>query len=153
MGIAIRRPHLDDALALARESDIGFHLLDRIYGTLITAAPDPVSALAALDEAEVGVRGPLETCPGCRITLTVPAAIAAARVGDLDRLVSDGRTGRLVKPGDPAALADALRALAERPDERARLGAAARRTALAAHTWDGAIGRILSACGLGAEAA
>jgi len=31
------------------------------------------------------VRGPLETCPGCRITLAVPAAIAAARGGDLDR--------------------------------------------------------------------
>jgi hypothetical protein len=38
-----------------------------------------------LDEAELGVRGPLETCPGCRITLAVPAAIAAARAGDLDR--------------------------------------------------------------------
>ena len=78
-------PLLDEALAVARESDIGFHLLDRIYGTKITAAPDPVAALAVLDEAETAVRGPLETCPGCRITLTVPAAIAAARAGDLDR--------------------------------------------------------------------
>jgi DNA-binding SARP family transcriptional activator/tetratricopeptide (TPR) repeat protein len=76
---------LDEALAVARESDIGFHLLDRIYGTKITAAADPAAALAALDEAEAAVRGPLETCPGCRITLTVPAAIAAARAGDLDR--------------------------------------------------------------------
>jgi len=32
------------------------------------------------------VRGPVETCPGCRITLAVPAAIAAARAGDLERL-------------------------------------------------------------------
>ena len=31
------------------------------------------------------MRGPLETCPGCRITLAVPGAIAAARAGDLDR--------------------------------------------------------------------
>lgn len=30
------------------------------------------------------MHGPLETCPGCRITLTVPAAIAAARAGRLD---------------------------------------------------------------------
>jgi hypothetical protein len=30
------------------------------------------------------VRGPLETCPGCRITFAVPAAIAAARAGELD---------------------------------------------------------------------
>ena len=76
---------LDEALAVARESDVGFHLLDRIYGTRITAAADPAAALAMLDEAELGVRGPLETCPGCRITLAVPAAIAAARAGDLDR--------------------------------------------------------------------
>jgi DNA-binding SARP family transcriptional activator/tetratricopeptide (TPR) repeat protein len=77
---------LDEALAIARESDVGFHLLDRIYGTRITAAADPESALAALEEAEEAVRGPVETCPGCRITLAVPAAIAAARAGDLERL-------------------------------------------------------------------
>jgi tetratricopeptide (TPR) repeat protein len=87
---------LDDALALARETDIGFHLLDRIYGTLIAAAPDPAGALAALDEAEAAVRGPLETCPGCRITLTVPAAIAAARAGDLDRARQHAEHGQML---------------------------------------------------------
>jgi DNA-binding SARP family transcriptional activator/tetratricopeptide (TPR) repeat protein len=76
---------LDDALAVARESDVGFHLLDRIYGTRIAAARDPGAGLAAVEEAESAVRGPAETCPGCRITLAVPAAIAAARAGDLDR--------------------------------------------------------------------
>lgn len=76
---------LDAALAIARESDVGFHLLDRIYGTRIAAAPDPGSALAALEDADAAVHGPLETCPGCRITLAVPAAIAAARAGDLER--------------------------------------------------------------------
>lgn len=76
---------LDEALALARESAVGFHLFDRIYGTLITAAQDPDEALAALEEAETAVRGPVETCPGCRITLAVPAAIAATRAGDSER--------------------------------------------------------------------
>jgi NAD(P)-dependent dehydrogenase (short-subunit alcohol dehydrogenase family) len=73
---------LEDALAVAHESDAGFHLLDRIYGTKITAASSPASCLAALEEAESAIRGPDETCPGCRITLAVPAAIAAARTGD-----------------------------------------------------------------------
>jgi DNA-binding SARP family transcriptional activator len=76
---------LDEALAIARESDVGFHLLDRIYGTRVTAARDSSAALAALEEAEEAVRGPIETCPGCRITLAVPAAIAAARAGDTER--------------------------------------------------------------------
>ncbi|MFL5824943.1 MAG: ATP-binding protein [Thermoleophilaceae bacterium] len=76
---------LEEALAVARESDVGFHLFDRIYGTRVAAAPDPASALAALEEAEAAVCGPVETCPGCRITLAVPAVIAAARAGDLER--------------------------------------------------------------------
>ncbi len=76
---------LDDALAVARESDAGFHLFDRIYGARILAAPDPQTALAAVEEAEAAVRGPAETCPGCRITLAVPAAIAAAQARDPDR--------------------------------------------------------------------
>lgn len=76
---------LDEALDLARSPDIGFHLLDRIYGTrLALLANDPAAALAALEDAQEAVRGPLETCPGCRITFAVPAAIAAARAGRLD---------------------------------------------------------------------
>ena len=75
---------LEEALDLARQTDIGFHLLDRIYGTRVALGADPVSALAALEDAEEAVRGPLETCPGCRITFAVPAAIAAARAQRLD---------------------------------------------------------------------
>ncbi|HEX4902525.1 MAG TPA: AAA family ATPase [Acidimicrobiales bacterium] len=77
---------LDEALDLARITDIGFHLLDRIYGTRITlAGEDRDAALAAVDEAEDAVRGQLETCPGCRITFAVPAAIACARSGSVER--------------------------------------------------------------------
>ena len=79
---------LDDALDLARVTDIGFHLLDRIYGTrVMLAGGDPDAALAAVDEAESAVQGQLETCPGCRITFAVPAAIACATAGALDRAI------------------------------------------------------------------
>ena len=77
---------LEVALAIARDSDIGFHLFDRIYGARISLARDPAEGLDLVQEAEEAVRGPLETCPGCRITLAVPAAIASARAGDLDRV-------------------------------------------------------------------
>ena len=73
-----------DALAAAAESNLAHHLLDRIYGTKLAACSGSAQ-LAALDEAEAAVRGPAETCPTCRIALVTPAAIAAARVGDLDR--------------------------------------------------------------------
>jgi len=79
------RTLIDEALDLARQTDIGFHLFDRIYGTRIAMhANDPEAALHALQDAAASVRGPLETCPGCRITFAVPAAIAAARAGDVD---------------------------------------------------------------------
>ena len=84
---------VDDALAVARESDAGFHLLDRIYGTRIAASP-PAAALAAVEEAESAIRGPAETCPGCRITLVVPAAIAAARAGDAGRAARYGQAAQ-----------------------------------------------------------
>ena len=89
--LAMHRGQLDQAWALihaaldvARDSDIGFHLLERIYGTRIALATDPDAALAEVFEAQDAVRGPLETCPGCRITFAVPATIAAARAGELD---------------------------------------------------------------------
>jgi tetratricopeptide (TPR) repeat protein len=89
--VAMHRGRHDDARALisraldlARQTDIGFHLLDRIYGTRILLASSPAAALHALHDAREAVRGPLETCPGCRITFAVPAAIAAARGGRLD---------------------------------------------------------------------
>jgi tetratricopeptide (TPR) repeat protein len=79
------RALVDEALDVARQTDIGFHLLDRIYGTRINLhAEDPGAALYVMEDASASVRGPLETCPGCRITFAVPAAIAAARAGELD---------------------------------------------------------------------
>jgi DNA-binding SARP family transcriptional activator len=79
------RALIDEALDVARQTDIGFHLLDRIYGTRINLhRDDPQGALHVMADASESVRGPLETCPGCRITFAVPAAIAAARAGELE---------------------------------------------------------------------
>jgi len=79
------RPFLADALLMARESEVGHHTLDRIYGAMVEAAGDPAAGLALVCEAESAIRGPAETCPTCRIAFIVPAAIAAARAGDLER--------------------------------------------------------------------
>ena len=79
------RPLLARALLVARESYLGHHLFDRIYGAMITVEEDPRRAMYIVEEAEKAVIGPLETCPACRITFEVPAAIASARFGDIAR--------------------------------------------------------------------
>lgn len=76
---------LDAALAVARESYLGHHLLDRIYGAKVRVLSDPEAALAMVREGENAIKGPAETCPACRITFVAPAAIAAARAGDMKR--------------------------------------------------------------------
>ena len=87
---------LSEALAAARDSNLPHHLLDRIYGTMIAAAADPPSALAGVEEAESAFHGPAETCPACKIGLVVPAAIATARAGDLDRAARYAETAELL---------------------------------------------------------
>jgi tetratricopeptide (TPR) repeat protein len=79
------RPFLAEALLLARESEVGHHTLDRVYGAMVEAAPDPAAGLALVAEAEAAIVGPAETCPTCRIAFIVPAAVAAARGADLER--------------------------------------------------------------------
>ena len=54
-------------------------------------------------------------------------AVVACTVGGVPDVVVDGETGVLVPRDDAAALVRALRALLAAPDERRRLGAAARR--------------------------
>lgn len=79
------RPLLADALLMARESEVGHHTLDRIFGAMVDAAADPAAGVELVHEAEISIQGPAETCPTCRIAFIVPATIAAARGGELAR--------------------------------------------------------------------
>jgi len=53
-----------------------------------------------------------------------------SRTGGIVDVIEDGRTGRLVPPGDADALEAALRALLAHPDQRAAMGQAGRRLCL-----------------------
>ena len=62
--------------------------------------------------------------------------MVASRVAGIPDVVTDGTNGVLVPPGDVAALRAALARLAADGALRARLGAAARETAMRRHGWD-----------------
>jgi tetratricopeptide (TPR) repeat protein len=74
---------LQRALPLARWSAIALHLIQRVYGTMIRAAPDEVAARAVVDQATAAM-GQEDSCTFCNVMLAVPAAAACADVGDLD---------------------------------------------------------------------
>jgi glycosyltransferase involved in cell wall biosynthesis len=61
--------------------------------------------------------------------------IIASRLDQIGEVLTDNVTALLVSPGDTDELAAAMRALLDDPQRRARLGAAARREAVANHTW------------------
>ncbi|WP_214110228.1 ATP-binding protein [Acrocarpospora catenulata] len=71
------------ALPLARWSAIALHLLQRVFGTLITAADRPEDARDTVFRAE-HVLGAGTSCPFCAVMLAVPATIACADAGDLE---------------------------------------------------------------------
>lgn len=62
--------------------------------------------------------------------------VVASAVGQIARRLDHGRTGRLVPPGDPVALARELEKLARDPSEARRMGRRGRRRVLASGTWD-----------------
>jgi glycosyltransferase involved in cell wall biosynthesis len=62
--------------------------------------------------------------------------IVASGVGGICELIDDNRTGLLVAPGDPHALADRLALLMTEPGLAARLGEAARAEAEACYSFD-----------------
>ncbi|MGQ0647609.1 MAG: glycosyltransferase [Gemmatimonadaceae bacterium] len=75
-------------------------------------------------------------------------AVLSTRVGDIPDVVIDGRTGRLTPSEDAAAMAGVLSELRAAPDERARLGAAARALVVDRYSRAAMVDAYLAAYGL-----
>jgi tetratricopeptide (TPR) repeat protein len=74
---------LNQALPLARWSNMALHLIQRVYGTMIAAASGPQAARAIVDRARATIAH-TDRCFFCEIMFAVPAAIACADVGDVE---------------------------------------------------------------------
>lgn len=91
-----------------------------------------------LHEAEVAVFASVTAASGDQDGLPVAlveamaagCAVVASQLPGIDDAVEDGRSGVLVAPGDPGALATAITALLDNPARRAELGDAAARRAV-----------------------
>jgi glycosyltransferase involved in cell wall biosynthesis len=70
-------------------------------------------------------------------------AVVATRVGGLPDVVEEGRSGLLVPPQDPAALAAAILALVSDPARAAEMGAHARHLSQTKYAWPPIARRIL----------
>jgi len=73
---------LQRALPLARWSVVGKHLLQRIFGTMVSAADSPAEGVTVAERAEQAL-GVSDRCIFCDIMFAVPAAIAHADAGDV----------------------------------------------------------------------
>ena len=112
--------------------------LPDLAGRVVVHGPLPAERVAALYRgADVFVlpslREPYGTVWGEAMAAGLP--VVGWRAGNLPHLAEDGREGRLVVPGDVAALSGALARLAGDEGLRRRMGAAAGRRAAARPTW------------------
>jgi glycosyltransferase involved in cell wall biosynthesis len=122
------------------ESDLRGRVV--VHGSL---AREDVAALYGAADVFVlpASREPYGTVWGEAMAFGLP--VVGWRAGNLPHLAEDGREGLLVELGDVEALSRALLRLALERDVRARLGAAAKRRALARPTWEASAGLFFAA--------
>jgi len=116
----------------------------------LTGAVGPEALVAAYGAADVFVRPAVIDAKGDTEGLGVVLLealhcglpVVASDVGGIPDVVRDGTTGWLVPPGDPAALAAALLAVASDPAEAARRASLGRRHAIARFSLSGIVDRL-----------
>lgn len=140
----------DAVLVIAGDGSEWTHLakLVQIYDmpkriVLSGFVPDAVRALSALDLFVLPSRS---EALGYVLLEAGTAGLAAigTRVGGIPEIIEDGETGRLVPPGDPAALTAAMHDLLANDAERLRLGAALKARVLADFSTDAMVRTTLA---------
>lgn len=119
-----------------------------LAGRVVVHGPLPIEGVAALYEAAdafvlPSLKEPYGTVYGEAMAAGLP--VAGWRAGNLPYLADDEQEGLIVTPGDLPGLTRAIERLATDEPLRHRLGAAARRRALARPTWEGTATLFFSA--------
>ncbi|MCB1041049.1 MAG: glycosyltransferase [Acidimicrobiales bacterium] len=137
----LARPDVTVLVVGAPESTYGPMVLERLRSQVrslglesqvrFVGARRDVPAIFAL--ADVAVHCSVEPEPFGRVIVEAMAAgtpVVASAAGGALEIVEDGRTGRLVAPGDAGALAAALGEVLDHPDRAAAMAHDARRSAM-----------------------
>jgi glycosyltransferase involved in cell wall biosynthesis len=95
-------------------------------------------ALASVAPLTECARNVLQGCAPLKVleSMAEGVPVVASDLASVREIITDGHDGRLVPADRPADLARALRLLVEYPDERARLGGAARHTIGRRFRWE-----------------
>jgi glycosyltransferase involved in cell wall biosynthesis len=116
-------PGAEQRTATVRELARTLGVEDRVR--MLGFREDVQTVLGAADVVAVPSTAP-DPLPGAAIEAAAAGcAVIASAHGGLPEIIREGRTGRLVAPGDPAALARVAAELIDQPELRARLGTAA----------------------------
>ena len=148
----IRYPHEDAHLLVIGDGPGRLLLEDTTRGLapegsrihFLGERPDAAELLAQADVVVVPHRW-----GGANVTLEAMAAgraVVAANTPDPAALIRDGETGRLVPARDAAAMAAAVRKLLLDPEERRRLGEAARACVLQQHQTETVVRMLETIC-------
>jgi glycosyltransferase involved in cell wall biosynthesis len=123
-------------------------LSDAVTITHRAFCPSPAELAVYYRAADLFVHSALED-PSPRVVAEAQAcgvAVVASSEGGASETIADGETGLLVRPADPAALADAIAALIADPPRRGRMGRAARARACASCDLDRQVGELHAWC-------
>ncbi|MDA0183153.1 glycosyltransferase family 4 protein [Solirubrobacter phytolaccae] len=107
-------------------------------------APWRDHALLSLAPLRDCSRNAVQGCAPLKILESMAAGVpvVASDLPAVRELLTDGVHGRLVAPDRPGELARAIRVLLDYPEERERMGAAARAHVQAHLTWDASVARL-----------
>jgi glycosyltransferase involved in cell wall biosynthesis len=154
---ALLRTLSDDpgVTALSRFYGCGYgnYLREQVTGSMkgrvsFTGALAHPEIAARVRRADILVQASLYEPFGIPVVegMSAGLAVVASRVGGMIELIQHEKTGLLVNPDDPEALAHALLRLLNDPELARRLGLAARADASRRFSWDSSVDSLIRCC-------